>query len=102
MGGAEGVTEGDEGPAVVNGVNGTRPEAAENEASLQLGRTGEQQKVCVIIVLLRVFGRIYQPVVRTGGGVCSTVVACWTAGQQVEQSILHLVHDSYQNSISLS
>ena len=27
------------------------------------------------------------------GGICGTVVACWTAGQ-VEQSILHQGHDS--------
>ena len=27
-------------------------------------------------------------------GICSTVVACWTAGQQAEQSILQQGHDS--------
>ena len=32
----------------------------------------------------------------------STVVACWTAGQQVEWSILHQGHDSYQKFISLA
>ena len=31
----------------------------------------------------------------------STVVEHWTAGQQVEYSVLHLGHDSYQNLISL-
>ena len=28
------------------------------------------------------------------GGSQNTVVACWTAGQQVEPSILYLGHDS--------
>ena len=31
------------------------------------------------------------------GGSHSTVVVCWTAGQQVKQWILHLRHNSYQN-----
>ena len=30
------------------------------------------------------------------GGDSSTVVASWTAGQQVELSILHQGHDAYQ------
>ena len=32
------------------------------------------------------------------GGIRGTVVACWTAGLQVERSILHQEHDSKQNS----
>ena len=32
----------------------------------------------------------------------STVAACWTADQQVKPSILHLGHDSYQNSFHYS
>ena len=36
-------------------------------------------------------------VTRRERGSNSTVAASWTAGQQVEQSILHLGHVSYQN-----
>ena len=32
------------------------------------------------------------------GGICGTVVARWTAGQQVDRSILHQGRDSLQNS----
>ena len=32
------------------------------------------------------------------GGSHNTVVVRWTVDQQVKQSILHLGHDSYQNS----
>ena len=32
----------------------------------------------------------------------STVVACWTAGQQIQQSILHLGHDPFQIHLRLS
>ena len=31
---------------------------------------------------------------RPAGGICSPVEVCWTAGQQVERSILHQGHDS--------
>ena len=31
------------------------------------------------------------------GGSYDTVVARWTAGHQVERSILYIGHDSYQN-----
>ena len=37
-----------------------------------------------------------------GGYHDSTVVVCWTAGQQVEWWILHLGHDSSQNSSQLT
>ena len=37
----------------------------------------------------------------TKRGILGTVVACWTAGQQAERAILHLGHDSYQNSSHL-
>ena len=48
--------------------------------------------ICTVImkVYSTSLSRLYQ-------GSHSTVVACWTAGQHLEQSILHLGHDSYQN-----
>ena len=32
--------------------------------------------------------------VFVAGGICGTLVAHWTAGQQVERAIMHLGHDS--------
>ena len=34
------------------------------------------------------------PLFLVSGGVCSIVVPHWTAGQQIQKSILHLGHDS--------
>ena len=41
-------------------------------------------------------------IVEIKGGSRGTVVVCWTAGQQVEQVINHLEHDSYQKFISFA
>ena len=40
----------------------------------------------------------YVVAIKYRGRSCSSVVACWAAGQQVKRSILHLEHDSNQTS----
>ena len=40
----------------------------------------------------------YKEYIITVGGIHSSVVARWTAGQQVEWLILHQGHDSWENS----
>ena len=37
---------------------------------------------------------LLQSLLGRAGGICSSVVAHWTTGQEVKQSILHLGHDS--------
>ena len=35
-----------------------------------------------------------QEILLIVGGICSSVVSCWTAGQQVELAFLHQGHES--------
>ena len=61
--------------------------------------TDENVSVITALVPLRK-AHSHLAIVRTvilGGGIRSTVVACWTAGQHVERSILHEGHELLQN-----